>query len=224
MNNTSFVKVENQNKPATKKQLWALFAASRKCGQAHDYRADNLTMQQASELLQRFNAQSVVSNIGVQGTDKPKKASVRSKKPTLEQEFISYMEEKMQGIIATCKQAIKIKSVVEDDPAFFPNKKDRKQFAFFGFGCGFTIIDFDKRSKKGKLIKELSGKHHMSTFLKMFLKGFTAKEIKYFESVGFPLQAMYYQDIRISSAYEHAVASFMTKQGVKNVRCRTYDD
>ena len=33
-----------------------------------------------------------------------------------------------------------------------------------------------------------------------------------------------YQDIKITAAYEHAVASFMTKQGVKNVRCRTYDD
>ena len=64
----------------------------------------------------------------------------------------------------------------------------------------------------------------MTTFLKLFLKGFTAKEIKYFENVGFPLQAMYCQDIKITAAYEHAVASFMTKQGVKNVRCRTYDD
>ena len=137
---------------------------------------------------------------------------------------ISYMGNEIKDIIATCKQAIQIKSVVEDDPTFFPNKKDKKQFAFFGFGCGFTIIDFDKRSKKGKLIKELSSKHHMTTFLKMFLKGFTAKEIKYFENVGFPLQAIYYQDVRISAAYEHAVANFMRKQGVKNVMCRTYDD
>lgn len=224
MNNTTYVKEENQNKPATKKQLWALFAASRKCGQKHDYRADNLTMQQASELLQKFNAQSVISNIGVQGAAKVNKTSVRAKKPTLEDEFISYMSDKIQGMIATARDAIKIKSVVEDDPAFFPNKKDRKQYAFVGFGCGITIIDFDKRSKKGKLIKELSSKHHMTTFLKMFLKGFSASEIKHFESIGCPLQALFYQDIRISGAYEHAVASFMTKQGVKNVRTRTFDD
>ena len=64
----------------------------------------------------------------------------------------------------------------------------------------------------------------MTTFLKMFLKGFTANEIKYFENIGCPLSAMYCQDIKITAAYEHAVASFMTKQGVKNVRCRTYDD
>ena len=218
MNN--FITEKNAERPASKKQLWALYCLTKK-----DYRGKDLTMFDASKLIEQFSASKIVSKIGVNDSDRQKtKASVTRKKPTLEQEFISYMENEIKEIIATCKQAIQIKSVVEDDPSFFPKKKDKKQFAFFGFGCGFTIIDFDKRSKKGKLIKELSSKHHMTTFLKMFLKGFTAKEIKYFENVGFPLQAMYYQDIRISSTYEHAVASFMTKKGVKNVRCRTYDD
>lgn len=218
MNN--FITEKNAEHPASKKQLWALYCLTKK-----DYRGQDLTMFDASNLIEQFNASKVVSKIGVNDTpNQVRKTSVRTKKPTLEQEFISYMGEQIQGIIDTCKQAIQIKSVVEDDPAFFPNKKDRKQYAFFGFGCGITIIHFDKRSKKGKLIKELSSKHHMTTFLKMFLKGFTKKEIKYFENVGCPLQALYYQDVRISSTYEHAVASFMRKQGVKNVRCRTFDD
>ena len=217
---STYITENNAERPASKKQLWALYCLTKK-----DYRGQDLTMLDASRLIEQFNACKVVSKIGVNDTpNQVGKTSVRTKKPTLEQEFISYMQNEIQGIIDTCKQAIQIKSVVEDDPTFFPNKKDKKQFAFFGFGCGITIIDFDKRSKKGKLIKELSSKHHMTTFLKMFLKGFTKKEIKYFENVGFPLQAMYYQDVRISAAYEHAVASFMTKQGVKNVRCRTYDD
>lgn len=216
----NFITNKNAERPASKKQLWALY-----CLTKNDYRGQGLTMFDASKLIEQFNASKVVSKIGVNDTpNQVKQTSVRSKKQTLEQQFIAYMTEQMQGIIATCKEAIKVKSVVEDDPAFTPNEKDRKQYAFFGFGCGFTIVDFDKRSKKGKLIKELSSKHQMTTFLKMFLKGFTAKEIKYFENVGFPLQAMYCQDIKITAAYEHAVASFMTKQGVKNVRCRTYDD
>ena len=218
MNN--YITEKNAERPASKKQLWALYCLTKK-----DYRGQDLTMFDASKLIEQFNATKVVSKIGVNDTpNQVRKMPVRNKKPTLEQEFISYMENEIKEIINTCKQAIQIKSVVEDDPAFFPKKKDRKQYAFFGFGCGFTIIDFDKRSKKGKLIKELSSKHHMTTFLKMFLKGFTKKEIKYFENVGCPLQALYYQDVRISSTYEHAVASFMRKQGVKNVICRTYDD
>lgn len=218
MNN--FITEKNAERPASKKQLWALYCLTKK-----DYRGQGLTMFDANKLITQFNASKVVSKIGV--NDNPnevKQTLVTPKKPNLEQEFITYMSEQIDGIIATCKQAIQIKSIVEDDPKFTPNKKDRKQFAFFGFGCGITIIDFDKRSKKGKLIKELSSKHQMTTFLKMFLKGFTAKEIQYFENVGFPLSAMYCQDIKITAAYEHAVASFMTKQGVKNVRCRTYDD
>ena len=218
MNN--FITEKNAERPASKKQLWALYCLTKK-----DYRGQGLTMFDASKLIEQFNASKVVAKIGVNDTpNQVKQTSVRSKKQTLEQQFIAYMSEQIDGIIATCKQAIQIKSIVEDDPKFTPNKKDRKQFAFFGFGCGITIIDFDKRSKKGKLIKELSSKHQMTTFLKMFLKGFTAKEIQYFENVGFPLQAMYCQDIKITATYEPAVASFMTKQGVKNVRCRTYDD
>ena len=196
----------NAERPATKKQLWALFCLTKK-----DYRGQDLTMADASHLIEKFKNASA-----------PKVS--HNKKPTLEEEFISYMQGKIDGIITTCRKAMQIKSVVEDDPSFFPNKKDRKQFAFFGFGCGFTIIDFDKRSNVGKAIKELSSKHHMSTFLNMFLKGFSAKEIQYFESVGFPLQAMYAQDIQINATYEHSVAEFMTCKGVKNVRCRTYDD
>ena len=198
----------NAERPATKKQLWALFCLTKK-----DYRGQDLTMADASHLIEKFKNASA-----------PKVSHNSAKKPTLEEEFITYMENKIEDIIATCRKAMQIKSVVEDDPSFFPNKKDRKQFAFFGFGCGFTIIDFDKRSNVGKAIKELSSKHHMSTFLNMFLKGFSAKEIQYFESVGFPLQAMYAQDIQINATYEHSVAEFMTCKGVKNVRCRTYDD
>ena len=215
-----YINENNAERPASKKQLWALYCLTKK-----DYRNQDLTMLDASTLIKQFNASKVVSKIGVNDTkNQVRETSVKTKKPTLEQEFISYMENEIKGIIATCREAIQIKSVVEDDPEFFPNKKDRKQYAFFGFGCGFTIIDFDKRSKKGKLIKELSTKHHMTTFLDMFLKGFTTKEIKYFENVGSPLQALYYQDIRITSTYQHAVAGFMREKGVKNVICRTYDD
>lgn len=215
------VKEENKNMPATKKQLWALFAASRKCGQRHDYRNDNLTMQQASDLLKSLNAKVEVGQIGVNA--ERRQPAVRTKKNTLEDEFIAYMTEEMQGVIEECRKALKIKSVVEDDPMFTPENK-RKQYAFFGSGCGFTIIDFDKRSKVGKEIKEMSGRHHMTTLLNVFLKGFTQKEINYFKSVGCPLSALYYQDININSVYEHSVAAFMRKKGVKNVHCRTYLD
>lgn len=204
----SYITEKNAERPATKKQLWAIYCLSKV-----DYRGKDLTMLDASVLIKRLQSEkSANANV----TPKPKKK-------TLETEFIDYMTDKMQGVINTAKKALQIKSVVETDP-MFTDKKNMKSYAFFGYGCGITIIDFDKRSKVGKEIKELGSKHRMTTFLNMFLKAFTQKEINYYQSVGCPLSAIYYQDIRINGAYEHAVASFMEMKGVKNVTTRTFDD
>ena len=206
----SYITENNAEKLATRKQLWAIYCLSKV-----DYRGKDLTRLDASNLIQRLKAEKDANE--TQSTPKPKKT-------TLEKEFIDYMTDKMQGVINTAKQALQIKSIVEDDQTIFTDEKKRQKYAFFGFGCGISVINFDKRSKVGAQIKELGSKHRMSTFLKMFLKAFTAKEIKYFESVGCPLSAIYYQDIRINGEYEHAVASFMESKGVKNVRVQTFDD
>ena len=201
-----YITENNAERPATRKQLWAIFCLSKK-----DYRDKDLTRADASHLIQRLKMEKEAQPTKVE------------KKVSLEKEFIDYMTEKMQGVIETAKEALQLKSVVADDPNFTDPKKC-KSYAMFGFGCGFTIIDFDKRSKVGKQIKELSSKHQMTTFLNMFLKAFTNREIEYFQNVGCPLTALYYQDIRINGAYDGYVASFMENKGVKNVRTRTYYD
>ena len=198
--------ISNTNRPATKKQLWALFCITKK-----DHRNMGLTIESASAMLKELNAHKQTT------------AQAKPKTDKLESEFLQYMSEKMQGIVSTARDALQVKSVVEDDP-MFTDKNKQKQYAFFGFGCGMTIIDFDKRSKVGKQIKELGSKHRMSTFLNQFMSAFTPKERQYYESVGCPLSALYYQDIRISGAYDYAVADFMEHKGVKNVRTRTYYD
>lgn len=199
-----YITENNAERPATRKQLWAIFCLSKK-----DYRDKDLTRADASQLIQRLKNEK-----GVESTNN---------KNTLESEFVSYMTEKMQGVIETAKEALQLKSVVADDPNFTDPKKC-KSYAMFGFGCGFTIIDFDKRSKVGKKIKELANKHHRTTFLKQFLSAFTKKEIDYYQNVGCPLTALYNQDMTISGDYDRYVANFMEKKGVKNVRTRTYYD
>lgn len=206
----NYVSENNAEKLATRKQLWAIYCLSKV-----DYRGKDLTRLDASKLIQQLKAEK--------STESTKNAP-KARKQSLETEFIDYMTDKMQGVINTAKEALQIKSIVEDDPTIFTDENKRQKYAFFGFGCGITIIKYDKRSKVAKQIEELGNKHRTTTFLDMFLKAFTNKEINYYKSVGFPLSAMYYQDIRISGAYENAVASFMTHKGVKNVRTQTFDD
>ena len=206
----SYITENNAEKLATRKQLWAIYCLSKK-----DYRGQELTRLDASVLIQRLKAEKAANE--TQSAPKPKKT-------TLEKEFIDYMTDKMQGVINTAKEALQIKSIVEDDPTIFTEEKKRNKYAFFGFGCGITIIKYDKRSKVGKQIEELGSKHRRTTFLNMFLKAFTPKQIAYYESVGCPLSALYWQDIRINGSYESAVVSFMEKKGVKNVRTQTFYD
>lgn len=194
------------NRPATRRQLWALFAISKKRGQKHDYRNDGLTITQASELIAKFNS----------ATERAGK-----KTDTLEEEFLDYMTERFGGVIATAREAIKQMSIVEDDPQFTAGKI--KRYAFVGYGCGISVINFDKRSKIGKKIEELAGKHYR-TFEKMFVDGFTAKERAYFLKIGNPLEALFAQDIRIGARYTGLVASFMERKGVRNVYVKTFDD
>lgn len=205
-----YITENNAEKLATRKQLWAIYCLSKK-----DYRGQDLTRLDASNLIQRLKAEKDANE--TQSAPKPKKTS-------LEQEFLEYMTDKMQSVISTAKKALEIKSVVEDDPTIFTDEKKRQKYMFFGFGCGITIIDFDKRSKVGKQIKELSAKHQMTTFMSLFLNAFTKKEQDYFASVGAPLTAIYAQDIAINNTYDSAVAQFMRNKGVKNVIVRNYYD
>ena len=195
----------NAERPATRKQLWAIFCLSKK-----DYRGQDLTRLDASKLIQQLQAEKA---------SKPTKP----KTTTLEQEFLDYMTDKMQYVINTAKQALQIKSVVETDDNL-KDKNNNESYAFFGFGCGCSIIEFDKRSKVGKQIKELADKHHYTTFETIFLKAFTPKEINYFKKIGCPLTAIYAQDIEINRSYTSAVVTFMERKGVKNVRIKTFYD
>ena len=195
------------NRPATRRQLWALFAISKKRGQKHDYRNDGLTITQASELIAKFNS----------ATERAEKKDAK-----LEKEFLDYMTKHFGSVIGTATEAIKHISIVEDDPQCTPADQIKK-YLFVGFGCGGSIINFDKRSKIGKKIEELAGKHR-KTFQKMFLDEFTPSERANFARLGVRLEALYSQDYEIRRSFKSLIATFMIEKGVKNVQIQSFCD
>lgn len=209
------VSPENQSKPATKAQLWALFAASKRLGEKHDYRADGLTMQQASDLLQQMNARQ-----GGQGRQMVQKMP---KPNNLEKEFLDFMRKGIPEVVEVCRQALGLKSIVQSDPTCTPKDKI-KTYAFIGFGCGISIIRYDKRSKLGGEIIELSRKHHFTTLQREFLSYFSSAELAKFNTIGHPIAALWQQDVRVGAHYAELVADFMRAKGCKKVRVQTYDD
>ena len=68
----SYITENNAERPATRKQLWAIYCLSKK-----DYRGQDLTMLDASVLIQRLKTEKAANN--TQNTPKPKKTTSISK-------------------------------------------------------------------------------------------------------------------------------------------------
>lgn len=181
---------------ATKKQLWALYCLTKK-----DYRNSGLSKEEASNLLSEL--------IGDKETkkDKPVKAQI-----SLKEELIQYLNSNISKIVEAANDSLKIESVIENDPMYM---KEKKRYAFVGFGCAFVWIEFDKRSKKAKEIYQIARQiryDYSATFEKQFDK----KVVEYYKNIGCPLQALFQQDENIQNAYFWLVTEFMKYKGVKN--------
>lgn len=201
MSNMS-IKPENQNKPATKSQLYTLYLLSKKLNNPHDFREDNLTMSDASLLIKKFNE---------------KTGYVRD---MIETKFMEYVKQHIiPNVYETLSKALGYKSTVIVEGG---NEKPRR-YGFCGFGCGFAIIDYDKRSHVGKRIEDIANKHIREIYdnvMNMFDETFKAK----LEAEGTPIGAVCSQDIQVQSTFWNGVADFMKNNGVKKVQVRTWLD
>jgi hypothetical protein len=192
------IKANNQNKPATKKQRFALWLASNK---QTDYRLLPITIKEANELLTSLNKKA---NRAVTTT---------SQKNSLEKEFTAYMIKHMDKVATATKRALNIESIVTVDTDSIQDKK--QAYRFFGLGCAFVTLKYDKRNKRIKAIDELANTLQLSkTFEKAFLSHFDKQTIKYYESIGTPLLALYSQDVSTQQAYFNNAIDFIRSKGI----------
>ncbi len=191
---------QDPNGPATKRQTFALFCATKK-----DYRGAGLTYQQASDLLSETNSQT--------GYAKQPLASRPRTRQTLADELLQYMQDNSEKVMKRFTDALGLESVVMVDTNFM--KDDGKRYPFFGFGCGFAWLKYDKRSKTMKSIDDAYGQIH-HRFNDWFIDKWFSKDYQgEMSKLGSPLRAIMAQDVEINCKIMQLVVDFAESKGVK---------
>ena len=182
-----------KNSKATSRQLWALYCITKK-----DYRNENLSKEEAAKLISELGDKNYV-----------KKAKA---KKTLSEELLDYLKENFDNIFNEAIQSLSYKSIVKSDPMF---SNDKREYAFIGVGCGITYPVYRKNNKKLQEIDEAAHKYRRGEILDMFMSKFTKKEVKHYENIGCPLQAIWSQDQGMQLSYWEMVQSFAESKGLK---------
>lgn len=174
--------------PATKHQLWALYCATHK-----DYRNQNLSKEEASEMIKTMMNDKKHNNTKVSIGD----------------ELIKYITDNFDTIFDKSVKSLKHKSVVVDD------LDKSKKYAFIGVGCGITYLEFRKNNKRANEINQAANEFHNNGAMKMFVSKFTDSEYNYYKTIGNPLEALWSQDQGMQMAYYSMVVKFAESKGIK---------
>jgi hypothetical protein len=187
--------------PASKRQLWALFCATKQ-----DYRDTKITYGEASALLEAANH------------DRPAKPTKKSVRDQFREHFLS--DQNVNRMYEKMTQEMGIKSVVTNDPKFMA---PGKSYLFLGGGCGFSHIYWDKRNKLGgEIMEEFSALRKQ--FEKKLLQKFDRSYLADLQKSGNPIEAHLFQNLSYNTSLNYIVSGFMESQGVKGVRVTSMYD
>lgn len=217
-------KTNNQDRPATKRQLWALFLASKNAGKKKDFRNENLTFEQATQLLQEYNKQTGYykqtssSNSFTVNTTTTKKS-----KPDYKNEFIKFFEEKyLDQVLANLTPVLnQVSEIYNAD--ILGNDIGGNRYKFYGSGCAVGWLEF-RKCKKYELIYSVCRKAYNHECIQMVYDRVDKELVKRLENEGCPLGAILGQDYSFRSIENDAIAEFLEKNGAKNVRSIVHYD
>ncbi len=180
--------INNPDEPASKKQLWALF-----CITKQDWRDKNLTKGEASELIQKYSGERTTQNKEALSTNSIKKDIIQNLKPKLDKQMA---------------KAFGMQSVVGDADLEGNLIPGRKRYKFFGSGCGWAWVKYDKRNKK---LGEILDKYD-DIYRKGFFEKFANEYIKKYKER--ELGAVLSQDIDIQCIIKQAALDFAESIGI----------
>lgn len=219
--------ITNNQKNATKRQLWALFLASKNAGEKHDYRNDNLTQEQAAELLKKFNEQTGYNKSSSNRVYKPTTISTKSKQEQLEEQikndFIQFFKDKyldryIKNLSGVLKQVSEIYSA-----DFRGNDLGGKRYIFFGTGCSVAWLKYRKCRKYETIYEVTRGTLHEECF-QMVCKEVGNDLCNKLEKLGSPLTAILYQDYSFNQLGMNCLKEFLELNGAKNVQIQVWYD
>lgn len=192
---------------ASKKQLWALY-----CITKHDYRNDNLSYEEASELIKKYGDSNY----------KKEKSTMKTKKSVnIKTELVNYFKENiLSEVVDSLKESLGIKSCVEEDLTHMKGTGKNgkaKQYVMRGFGCSISWLKYDKRSKLAKEIEDAFYDLRMTKFADLVEKQFPVKLRHQLEREGNPLRAIYWQDYSVNSTLFYGIVEFAKSKGVKKI-------
>lgn len=182
------VLAEDADEPASKKQLWALFCIYKK-----DFRNQGLTKGEASELIKKG------------ASERPAKSSGKSLDKQICEHIETYLKPKLDKEM---NKAFGMQSVVGDADLEGNLIPGRKRYKFFGGGCGFAWIKYDKRNKKlGEIIdkyEDIYRNKYWEKFADEYIKKYKEKE----------MGAVLSQDLNIKYAIQYAILNFAESIGI----------
>lgn len=220
--------ITNNQKPATKRQLWALFLASKNAGEKHDYRNDNLTQEQANDLLKQFNEKNGYSKQQTSSrVTKSTTISTKSKQEQLEEQikndFIQFFKDKyldryVKNLSGVLKQVSEIYST-----DFIGNDLGGKRYIFFGTGCSVAWLKYRKCRKYETIYEVARGTLHKECF-QMVCNEVGNDLCNKLEKLGSPLTAILYQDYSFNQIGMQCLKEFLELNGAKNVQIQVWYD
>lgn len=185
--------INNPDEPASKKQLWALF-----CITKQDWRDKGLTKGEASELIQKYSNERHEKALATAKS----KQSLESK---IGDDIMNNLKPKLDKQMA---KAFGLQSVVGDADLEGNLIPGGKKYKFFGSGCGFAWVKYDKRNKKlGEVLDkyvEIYRKGFFEEFAKEYIKKYKERE----------LGAVLSQDVDIQCIIKQAALDFAEKIGI----------
>lgn len=180
--------INNPDEPASKKQLWALF-----CITKQDWRDKGLTKGEASELIQKYSG------------ERPAKSSGKSLDAKICEHIETVLKPKLDKKMAS---AFDNQSVVGDADMEGNLIPGRKRYKFFGGGCGFAWVKYDKRNKKlGEVIDkylDIYKDKYWDKYCQEYIRKFKEKE----------MGAVLSQDLDVQYTIKQAALDFAESIGI----------